>query len=161
MRLKKPIPMNMDLNFKKESKQEETFLFFNCDRCGFHESVIEKYWIKGDMDNFILCIKEIHPNYEKIIETVGEGLKTDGILCTEYICGKCKGLGNMLPVPAFALNMFGFKVPSKDLAKEEDGENKEIKLLEGLKALFLKKKSEKKKKAPKKGKADGSDKISK
>ena len=141
--------VNMQLNFKRDKvrlkEDERMFMFFNCYYCGFHESVIEKHWIKGDMDNFILCIKEIHPHYEKIHSMVGENLKKDGILCTEYYCGKCKSKGDMLPVPAFALDMNGFDVPQ---AKEEELKTEEPdkkSLLRDLKNLLSKKALKKKK----------------
>ena len=127
----------MDLNFKKDKDQNKMYLFFNCDTCGFHELVIEKYWIKGDIDNFILCIKEVHPSYERVIKTVGDGFKTDGVLCTEYICGKCKSVGNMLPVPGFALNMLGYETPGRKIDKESKNQNR---LLENIKSLFSKNK---------------------
>ena len=138
---------NMDLNFKKDKnveKKEKTFMFFNCKRCGFHEEVIEKHWIKGNVDNFNLIVKDIHPHYEKIHLMIGDSLNTDGVLCTEYYCGKCKVKGDMLPVPAFALDMFGFRNPDDESFKKSDnkkGSNKSgnSKLLKGLKKLIAKK----------------------
>ena len=141
--------LNMDLNFKREEgeseKEEKLYPFFNCGFCGFHESVIEKHWLKGDIDNFNLIIKEIHPHYEKTHSMIGDSLKKDGILCTEYYCGKCHNKGDMLPVPSFALDMFGFKVPDSESQDNKNSEDsKKSNLLNSLKGLFSKKASKKK-----------------
>ena len=145
--------LNMDLNFKRDEsspkKEEKFYTFFNCEVCGFHESVIEKHWVKGDIDNFNLIIKEIHPHYEKTHSMIGDSLKKDGLLCTEYYCGKCRNKGNMLPVPSFALDMFGFKAPDSEISNEsqdkKDSEgSKSSKLLKNLKGLVSKKIAKKK-----------------
>ena len=151
------MPINRDINFKQNRKKERYFLFFNCDKCGFHECVIEKYWIQGDMDNFILFIKEIHPYYEKTISVIGDSLKTDGILCSEYICGKCKVPGKMLPVPTFILDTFGFAGPYYKDSKNKKRKPKRGKLLDSLKEYLSKKTNIKSRKDKDEDKKNGSD----
>ena len=97
--------MNMKLSFPEE-KQNLTDLF-NCPKCGFHQKVIAKIWIKGFQDDFIIQCKIINPNHEKVVLSLGKSLKRDGKMLEELICGICGSNGQMLPVTDEILNIYG------------------------------------------------------
>ena len=133
---------NTALNFN--SKAEKSITLFNCIKCGFHAKVMSKIWVEGNENEFVIRLLEIHPQYEKVVEVIGEKINADGKICEELMCGHCGRVGSRKSVSVELLKVFGLDPNEKyedEDTEEESVEEKEEKpkgIINKIKSKILK-----------------------
>lgn len=115
---------NKNMSYQRSKDPSRFMSLFNCFKCGFHETVIVKLWIKGYEDDYIVRLHTIHPEKEEKVENiVGEKLSNDGTLVVESICGKCGKVGSIENVPNDIIELYGYIPKPSETEKSKKKSN--------------------------------------